>query len=97
MKMTERLARRLALGITIVSLYLSIYYVFFNKDIFLALCSIPGAFTFWFLYDNPELMLSSSWKEFGERIDIAKGRSRLTGNPTYYAVVFFSVLYILLT
>ena len=95
--MTERLAKRLALGITVVLFFTSIHYVFIDKEIVGALCSIPGTFTFWFLYDNPELMLSSSWKEFGERVDVAKGRDRLTGNPTYYAAIFFSVLYILLT
>ena len=70
--------------------------IFFDQSIFFALTSIAGIFTFLFAFENPKLLLSSSCKEFGERVDVATGKEQITGTPGYYATVVFAVLYIML-
>jgi len=92
--MTESRAKKVAFSMMAISGFLSFNYIFIEQDLLLALFSISGIFTFSFARENPKVMLSSSWKEFGECIDVATGKDKITGNPTYYAVVLFSALYI---
>lgn len=79
-----------------VCAFLALNYTFFTQDIFFTLISISGFFTFQFAMQNPKLLMSTSWKEFGERADEATGKEKLIGTPAYFAVVFLSVLYIIL-
>lgn len=78
------------------SVFLACHYTFVKQDIVLALVCISGFFTFQFGLENPKLLMSKSWKEFGEHADNATGKNKLTGTPLYFAAVFVSVLYILL-
>lgn len=94
--MTESRAKKIIIGMMLVSGFLAFHYVFIDQDIILALFSISSIFTFSFGLENPKLLVSSSWKEFGERVDVATGKEKITGTPWYYATVFLAVLYILL-
>jgi hypothetical protein len=94
--MTESLAKKISIGMMLLGGFLAFHYVFIEQDIMLALFSISAIFTFSFGLENPKLLLSSSWKEFGERVDVATGKEKITGSPWYYATVFFAVLYIIL-
>ena len=94
--MTESLAKKISIGMILLGGFLAFHYVFIEQDIMHALFSISAIFTFSFGLENPKLLLSSSWKEFGERVDVATGKEKITGSPWYYATVFFAVLYIIL-
>lgn len=94
--MTESLAKKISIGMILLGGFLAFHYVFIEQDIMHALFSISAIFTFSFGLENPKLLLSSSWKEFGERLDVAIGKDKITGSPWYYATVFFAVLYIIL-
>ena len=94
--MTEKKAKFLACILLAMSIFSFVNSVFFDQSIVFALTSIAGIFTFLFAFENPKLLLSTSWKEFGERADVATGKDKITGTPWYYATVLFAVLYILL-
>jgi hypothetical protein len=78
------------------SVLMGLNYTFLEQDIVFALMSISGFYTFRFGLENPKLLMSKSWKEFGERAGVATGKEKLAGTPWYCAAVFFSVLYIML-
>jgi len=69
--------------------YLAIYHTFFDQNILYSLMMISGYYTFQFGLENPKLLMSKSWKEFGERADVATGKEKLIGTPWYFAAVFF--------
>ncbi|MBL6746518.1 MAG: hypothetical protein ISP88_11455 [Pseudomonadales bacterium] len=94
--MNEKKAKILACILLAMSIFGFVNSVLIDQSIFFALSSIAGIFTFLFALENPKLLLSSSWKEFGERVDVATGKEKITGTPWYYATVFFAVLYIIL-
>jgi hypothetical protein len=94
--MTEKRAKIISIGFMCVSVFLGLHYTFVKQDIVLALVCISGYFTFQFGLENPKLLMSKSWKEFGEQADVATGKEKLAGTPLYFAAVFFSVLYIIL-
>ena len=94
--MTEKRAKHISIFMMAVCVFLTLNYTFFTQNILLTLVSISGFFTFQFALENPKLLMSSSWKEFGERADLATGKEKLIGTPWYFAMVLFSVLYIIL-
>lgn len=95
-EMTEKRAKYVSIFMMAASAFLALNYTFFEQDIILTLVSISGFFTFQFAMENPKLLMSASWKEFGEHADLAKGKNKLIGTPGYFAAVFLSVLYIIL-
>lgn len=94
--MTEKRAKYVSMFMMAVCAFLALNYTFFEQDIILTLVSISGFFTFQFSAENPKLLMSTSWKEFGKRADVAKGKVKLIGTPAYFVAVFFAVLYIIL-
>lgn len=94
--MTEKRAKRISLVFMGVSVFMGLNYTFVEQDMIFALMSISGFFVFQFGLENPKLLMSKSWKEFGEEVDVATGKEKLAGTPLYFAAVFFSVLYIIL-
>lgn len=96
MAVTEKRAKIIAIVFMGVCVYLAIYHTFFDQSILYSLMMISGYYTFQFGLENPKLLMSKSWKEFGERADVATGKEKLIGTPWYFAAVFFSVLYIIL-
>ena len=94
--MTNSRAKKVALFMMVICGLLAIQSTFVEQNIFQSLVAISSFFTMHFAYENPELLMSSSWKEFGERADVAKGKEKLTGTPWYFAAVFFAILYIIL-
>ena len=94
--MTEKRAKYVSIFMMGVCVFLTVNYTFFAQNIFLTIVCISGFFTFQFAMENPKLLMSTSWKEFGERADEATGKQKLIGTPAYFAAVFFSVLYIIL-
>ena len=93
--MTEIWARRVLIGMMIVSVLLTLSNTFVEQDIFMTLVSISSFFTFRFLLRNPKMMMASSYEEFGKLADTAKGKSSLAGSPLYFLTVFICVFYIL--
>jgi len=93
---TEKQARYVSIGFMANSAFFAVYHTLIDQDMVFALMSISGFYVFQFGLENPKLLMSSSWKEFGEHADVATGKNKLTGTPLYFAAVFFSVLWIIL-
>lgn len=93
--MTEVWGTRILKFMMAVCAYMAINYTFFDQVLINALVSISSFFTFRFLLQNPKMMMSKSYKEFGEHADNANNLASFYGSPAYFASVFFCVLYII--
>lgn len=93
--MTIAWGTRILKSMMAVCAFLAVYNTFVDQDMFSALLVISSFFTFRFLLQNPKMMMSKSYKEFGEHADNANNLASFYGSPAYFASVFFCVLYIL--
>jgi hypothetical protein len=69
---------------------------FVEQDLLFSLISISGYFTFKFAFDNPKMLLASSWREFGEVVDQSENKAQLIGSKWYFISVLLSAAYILI-
>lgn len=80
------------MGISAISALVA---TFVDRNLILALICISAFFTFRFAWENPDLLLSSNWKEFGKRVDQTTNKASLIGSRWYFLAVFISGLYII--
>jgi len=77
-----------------LSVGLAVLHVFIDPDYIAALIAMSSTSVFYFLYRNPEMMMSKNWAEFGEHVDNARDQKYVWGFPAYHVVMLAAILYI---
>lgn len=82
----------IAMGISAVAL--AIIRTFFDQELLGAMIGVSSAFTMYYLYRNPEILLAKSFDELGELYDNSRDKKYLWGFPAYQLLMLSVALYI---
>ncbi|PCJ25203.1 MAG: hypothetical protein COA96_07835 [SAR86 cluster bacterium] len=89
-----KLATSFVIGMCALALLIAIHHTFFDQDLVASMVGISSAFTMYFLYRNPEILMAKSWDEFGELYDNSRDKKYLWGFPLYQLLMLSAALYI---
>jgi hypothetical protein len=94
--MNKERARWAIITLMAICIVCALVATFVEQDLLFSLISISGYFTFKFALDNPQMLLASSWREFGEIVDQSENKAQLIGSKWYFISVLLSATYILI-
>ena len=92
--MTPKIAKRAIIVMCSISVGIAVLNTFFDQDYVGAVIGISATSTFYYVHRNPDLMMASSWDEFGELYDNSRDKKYIWGFPAYHAVMLAAILYI---
>ena len=92
--MSLKNAKNLVAGMFFISVILSLYDLFILLDAWLAVTCIYSSSVMLYLYNNPELMLSTNIEEFDESYDKSKKKHLLWGSNILHLITLASFVYI---
>lgn len=91
---SQNLASKIVMGMCIISFVFAIIRTFIDQDFVDSMVGISSGFIMYYLVRNPELLMASSFDEFGERYDNSRDKKYLWGFPLYQFLMLSAGLYI---
>ena len=92
-RISQKTAQKIVLGMAIASVCLAIGRIFIHPDLVGALIGVSSAPIFYWVYKNPEILMSKDSEEFGAVFDNSTDRKYLLGFPLLHALVVSVILY----
>lgn len=92
-RISQKTAKNIVLGMVICSVILAIGRTFIDPDLAGALVGVSSASILYWVYRNPELLVTKNMDEFGPIFDKSRDRKYLYGSPLQYAIVVAVIVY----
>lgn len=97
MQISQKTAKNIVLGMVLASVILAIGRTFIHPDFAGAMTGISSASVLYWVYRNPEMLLTKNMDEFGKIFDRSRDTKFLHGFPLFYALTLTAILYFWLT
>ena len=90
----SKFAYGIVLALCIVAFAFAFVRTFIDQDFLDSMIGISSGFAMFYLVRNPDLLMASTWDEFGERYDNSRDKKYLWGFPLYQLMLLTAGLYI---